>query len=157
MPKIAGKPKKDFISVRVDQKDIDALDKFYKEWQTTSLHQIRTKRAGVVRLAFEDFIKRYDLKEAYNFGNYYSVRVNAHEFKPDDMFALFENLKELKDKADTKGEKYLYSVFYELLDAYRTDVSNYGSLKDTYYQQTQRLFVNQWQIKEDVKEEKEGK
>ena len=111
----------------------------------------------MLRLAFEDFIDRYDIRKTYKFGNAYTVRLNAHEFKPDDMFALFEKLKELKDKADKKGEKYLYSVFYELLDAYRTDVSNYGSLKDTYYQQTQRLFVNQWQIKEDVKEAKEGK
>ena len=157
MPKITDKPHNEIIALRANKDEIKRLDEFYQEWQTLTLKQIRFKRGTVLRLAFEDFIDRYDIRKTYKFGNAYTVRLNAHEFKPDDMFSLFEKLKELKDSAETKGEKYLYGVFNELLDAYRIDVSNYGSLKDTYYQQTQKLFVNQWQIKEDVKEAKEGK
>jgi hypothetical protein len=161
MPKITDFPKKNILTLRTHKSEIEAIDKFYQDWRTISLEQLHFKkggfkRSGILRLALEEFLERYDLRTAYQEGNAYTVRLNAHEFKPDDMFSVLEKLKELRSSAKTKGEAHLYKALFQLVDHYRTDTFNSGSLKNTYHLQTQRLFVNQWQIKENAKKSDEG-
>jgi hypothetical protein len=148
MPKITDNPKNIVMSIKVDKSELKALDNFYQEWRTLSLEQLRFKRGGVIRLAFEEFLDRYDVRKAYQEGNVYSTRLNAHEFNPNDMFSVFEKLQDLLSQDLTKGEKHLLYALKSILDGYSRDMFTAGSLKDTYYQQTQRLFVNQWQVKE---------
>ena len=143
MPKITDRPKYKFISMRVDQKDIDDMDAFYSYWQIVSKRQLRFKRASVLRLALDHFLKFFDYEVAYMEGNAYVERINAREFTPLDMFEVFQRLEALRDEADEEGVKYLYNKFHDLLHQYHTDLANFEQNKDNFYQTTQRLFVRQ--------------
>ena len=109
-----------------------------------------------MRFALDEYLERYNLRKAYKEGNVYSTRLNAHDFKWEDIASII-NMCQKMTKQDnfTKGEKYLLKTMQELLGNYMTDVSNSGSLKDTYYQQTKRLFIDQWQAKEEIRKAKE--
>lgn len=154
--KIGKTVKKEFISMRIGDEEKEALQRFSDDWEVWTLSQIKLSRGAILRRAFEEFLERYDLRKAFKHGNVYSVRLNARDFKWEDIASII-NMCQKMTKQDnfTKGEKYLLKTIQELLGNYMTDVSNSGSLNDTYYQQTKRLFIDQWQAKEEVKKAKE--
>lgn len=164
MPKKDKKTNKnEFIGLRITDKEVESLDNFIEDWKTISLDQLdlskgKFKRSGVLRFALDEYLERYNLRKAYKEGNVYSTRLNAHDFKWEDIVSIIEMCKKMtKQDNFTKGEKYLLKTMQELLENYMTDVSNSGSLNNTYYQQTKRLFIDQWQVKEEIKKaEEEG-
>lgn len=111
------------------------------------------KRSGIIRLALDEFLEKYDWVKTLNEGNAYTKRLNAFKFSMDDILEVREDLKERAKNEATEGKKYLYDVLQSFLYSHIVDQENSFTLKDDFYKVTQKLFVDQRK----AKQIKEGK
>ena len=121
-PKMSKKNKGEFIGIRMTELEVNKLDNFITDWLPVMLSQKhyskgQFKRSGILRMALEEFIERYDMHEVHDKGNPYDVRVDDRLTSDNALLKVLVNLRDLRDKSSTIGENHLYEACIDLIDS----------------------------------------